>query len=261
MKGQEAHNIVLIDGQATPDYSVGNALNWPDEYLHAGEIDGFIGSNALDYISMDYVEGLLLNPAFDDFERAKRYVMFFRHPGREGYVVIIDDVIEDDANHFYEWLLHPDDRHSISKEGPGQFLFNHTVDLKIRLIEPQDPNYSIGSAPAPGYWNFLRIYSQQQRVRGLFFTILYPLDTGMTMPTITEIRDGTVIGAQIGEDMVLFNKDRGGTISTAGVASDGELVALRISGGNVEKAIVRDGTYLSLDGNSIPFEAPGPRFP
>ncbi len=272
MKGQDCHNIVLIDGESVPFYTVGDVISWPMEYYRdGGKIDGFIHTEYLDFVSMDFVSGLLLNPVFDDFERAKRYAMFFREPNNHAFVVIVDDVIEDDANHLYEWLLHPDDKHVIVKEGPGQFVFEGVptsgagfeysgeVDLKIRVIEPQDPSHRTASFPGYGV-TYLRVFSQDQRVRGLFLTILYPKKkTGMTMPTITEIRDGTVIGAQIGEDIVLFNKDRDGTINTAGVQSDGELVALRIAGGVVLKAIVMNGTYLNVGGTPTPFEAPGPR--
>ena len=258
MKGPEAHSIVLIDGQATPHYTVGNNLNWPERYFHAGEIDGFIHSDDLDYVSMDFVEGLELNPQIPSADRGKRYVMFFRHPSRRGFFVVVDDVIRDGANRTYEWLLHPDTQHTIAKEGPGAFAFNGSADLKIRMIEPQDPAHTTATFSGYGV-NYLRVRSQQARSRGLFFTVLYPLKSGMTMPQITEIRDGTVIGAEIGEDIVLFNQVRGGFIDTAGVVSDGELVALRISGGVVLKAIVLDGTTLTVNGTPVTFEAPGPR--
>ena len=79
------------------------------------------------------------------------------------------------------------------------------------------------------------------------------------MPSITEIRSGNVVGAKIGEDIVLFNKDRGGSVDAAGVTSDGELVAIRISQGAVKKAIVLGGSSLTLNGKAVDFEKPGPR--
>ena len=273
MKGPEAHSIVLIDGEATPDYTVGNQLNWPLRYLQGGEVDGFIHTDALDFVSMDFVEGLELNPAFPQVDRGKRYVLFFRLPSREAYVVIVDDVILDGSAHVYEWLLQPDDKHRIVKEGPGRFMFEgvptdgpgfeHSgeVDLKISMIEPTDPAHTIVDDPFndPRYPNYLRVRSQQDRVRGLFFTVLYPNRKGDAVPQITEIRDGDVIGAQIGEDIVLFNRVRGGFIDTAGVESDGELVGIRIAGGVVQNAVVMGGSTLTVNGASAPFEVPGPR--
>ncbi len=63
-----------------------------------------------------------------------------------------------------------------------------------------------------------------------------------------------VIGATIGEDIVLFNTERSRSIEAAGVKSDGELVAIRISNGAPANAVVLNGTSLSLNGKPIPFE-------
>ena len=269
MKGPEAHSLVLIDGQATPDYTVGDKLNWPRRFSHAGEVDGFVRTDTLDLVSMDFREGLALNPKIRRSRQAKRYVLFFRLPERRAYVVIVDDVIRDDAKRRYEWLLQPDDKHKIVKEGPGMFAFDGvptkgrgfessgTVDLKIRMIEPPDPAHEIAVNPPkdPRYVKYLRLRSREDRKRGLFLTVLYPAKKeGMTLPPITEIRRDGVIGATIGEDIVLFNTERGGTIEAAGVKSDGELVAIRISNGAPANAVVLNGTSLSLNGKPIPFE-------
>ncbi len=243
---------------------MGNQLNWPLEYLYGGKIDGFAHTDGLDFVSMDFEFGLELNPLIADADRGKRYVAFFRHANREGYIVIVDDVKWDDANRTYEFLLHPDDQHTIVKEGPGQFAFNGNVDLKIRMIEPADPLHTIATNDPgdPRYWPYLRLRSQNDRSRGLFLTVLYPLDSGQTMPTITDIREGSIIGAQVGEDLILFNTDpASGPINTAGVITDGDLVALRIESGVVQNAVVRNGTVLVVNGQVIPFEDPadGPK--
>ena len=255
MKGPEAHSLVLIDGQATPDYTVGDKLNWPDRFFHGGNVDRFVHTETLDFVSMDFAEGLKLNPKVGESKRAKRYVIFLRHPDRKGYFVIVDDVIADDAPHRYEWLLQPDKKHKPVKEAPGQFAFNGRVDLKIRMIEPKDPAHKLATFKGYGV-DYLRIRSQEDRTRGLFFTILYPKTMDMVMPQITEIRQGDVIGAKIGEDIVLFNKQRSGSIDAAGVKSDGELVAIRISGGAVKNAVVLRGNSLTVNGQKTAFEKP-----
>ncbi len=255
MKGPESHSIVLIDGQATPDYTVGDKLNWPKRFRRAGDVDGFVHTQTLDFVSMDFAEGLALNPKIGKAKRAKRYVLFFRHPDRAGYFVIIDDVIKDKLPHRYEWLLHPDKKHKAVKEGPGRFAFTGKVDLKIRMIEPRDPSHETATFEGYGV-EYLRIRSRKDRNRGLFFTILYPKKEAMTMPPITEIRQGSVIGAKIGEDIVLLNTDRSGSIDAAGVKSDGELVAIRVSKGAARNAVVLKGSSLTLGGEKVPFANP-----
>ncbi len=198
--------------------------------------------------------------------RGKRYVVFFRHPKRTGYFVIIDDVITDDvphrptgkAPHRFEWVLHPDDKHKLVEEGDGQFAFTGRVDLKIRIIEPQHPVHE--KATFEGYGvDYLRVRSKEDRSRGLFVTILYPKKKDMELPEITEIRGDDVVGARIGEDIVLFNKRYGSLLDAGGVQSDGELAAIRISEGSVKQAIVLDGSWLTMNGEKVPFEAPGRR--
>ncbi len=258
MKGPEAHSLVLMDGEATPDYTVADKVDWPRRFGRAGEIDSFIHTETLDFVSMDFVEGLELNPKIQKVMRAKRRVLFFRHPGRTGYFVIVDDLVKDESPHRYEWLLQPDDKHKIAKEGPGQFAFAGRVDLKIRVIEPKEPVHE--KATFEGYGvDYLRVRSQEDRTRGLFLTILYPKKKDMTMPEIAEIRRDNVVGAKIGEDIVLFNTKYGSPIEVAGVRSDGELVALRISGKAVKNAIVTDGSWLTLNGGKIPFATPSRR--
>ena len=257
-KGQEAHSQVLIDGQTTPDYTVGDRRNWPEKYHHGGDVDRFVHTRTLDFVSMDFAEGIALNPKLGGAERAKRYVLFFRHPNREGYFVIIDDVIKDSETHRYEWLLQPDPKHKPVKEGPGRFAFTGRVDLKIRMIEPRDAVYETATFKGYGV-NYLRLRSKEDRARGLFLTVLYPKRKDMTVPPITEIREEGLIGATIGEDVVLFNTKLSGPISAAGVKSEGELVALRISGGKVTDAIVLNGKSLTYKGKAVAFEKPEPR--
>ncbi len=254
-KGPEAHSQVLIDGQATPDYTVGNKLNWPKRFHHAGEIDGFAHTRTLDFVSMDFVEGLALNPKVGKAKRAKRYVIFFRHPKRTGYFVIIDDVIMDDAPHRYEWLLQPDDKHKAVKEGPGRFAFTGRVDLKIRMVEPSDPAHEMATFEGYGV-DYLRLRSSEDRKRGLFVTVLQPKRKGMTLPTVEPIRNIGMVGAKIGEDIVLFRKAPAGTMRSADVETNGELVALRITRGKVSDAVVWGGDVLKFDGKKVEFARP-----
>jgi hypothetical protein len=266
MKGPEAHSVVLIDGQATPDYTVANELEGPERFRKGGRIEGFIHTETLDFVSMDFVEGLELNPKIQKAERARRYVLFFRHPERTGYFVIVDDVIRDNpphritdnVPHRYEWVLHPDDKHKLIEEGDGQFAFAGRVDLKIRMIEPRQPVHE--KATFEGYGvEYLRVRSKEDRPRGLFVTILYPKKKDMELPEIAEIRADDAVGAKIGEDIVLFNTRYGSLLDAAGVQSDGELAAIRISEGSVKQAIVLDGSWLTMNGEDVPFEAPGRR--
>ncbi len=254
------------EGYTTPDYTVGDNLNWPPRFRRAGEVDGSAHTDTLDLVSMDFRTGLALNPKIKRSKRAKRYVLFFRLPDRQAYVVIVDDVIRDDAKRRYEWLLQPDDKHRIVKEGPGKFAFegvptkgkgfefSGTVDLKIRMIEPPDPAHTVAVNPRkdPRYVKYLRVRSREDRKRGLFLTVLYPKKKeGMTLPPITEIRRDGLIGATIGEDIVLFDTERSGSIDAAGVKSDAELVAIRVSNGTPADAVILNGSTLSLNGKKV----------
>jgi hypothetical protein len=262
-KGPEAHNLVLIDGEGCGlvDSSYGH-VNSPPKPGYNGKIDAYAGTETLDFVSMDARGPLVLNPKIDSMKRAERHVVFFRHSKRRGYFVIVDDVIMDSKAHKYEWLLQPDKQHKPVEEGPGQFAFTGNVDLKIRMIEPQDPVYATATYKGYGV-DYLRIRSKKDRNRGLFFTILYPKKKDMTLPPITEIRQDGVIGAKIGEDIVLFNTvfdEKGGNlIDAAGVRSDGKLAAIRISGGEVRNAVVLRGSSLTYNGTGIDFANPGPK--
>ncbi len=257
MKGPEAHSLVLIDGQSVPDYTVGDKLNWPKRFHHGGDVEGFVHTDTLDFVSMDFLEGLALNPKVGKARRGKRYVVFFRHPKRTGYFVIVDDVIKDDSPRRYEWLLQPDKEHKVVKEGPGKFAFTGRVDLKIRMIEPQDPAHTTATFKGYGV-DYLRVRSKENRSRGLFFTILYPKKKDMSVPPITEIRQDGVIGAKIGEDIVLFRTRDGGVMDAGGVKSDGELVAIRIADGAPTGAVVMGGRFLRVNGKDVAFIRPGP---
>jgi len=258
MKGAECHNVVLVDGETSPPYTVGDRANWPERFYHAGSIDGFIHTETLDFVSMDFAEALALNPKVGKAERAKRYVVFMRHPDRQGYFVIVDDVAKDNSPRKYEWLLQPDGKHKAQKDGPGRFSFAGNVELDIRMIEPKDPDHRLATFKGYGV-QYLRISSKEPRARGLFFTILYPRKKDAAIPEIAEIREGDVIGAKIGEDVVLFNAQKSGATAAGDVKSDGELVALRIDGGAAVGAVVVGGGSLSYKGGAVKFEKPGHR--
>ena len=247
MKGPESHSLVLIDGLASPNYTPGEG----------GVIEELVHTDTLDFVSMDFLKGLHLNKKMRKARRGKRYVVFFRHPKRTGYFVIVDDVIMDSKARKYEWLLQPDSKHKPVEEGPGEFAFTGRVDLKIRMIEPKDPVYTTATYKGYGV-DYLRIRSKEDRSRGLFFTILYPKKKDMSVPPITEIRQDGVIGAKIGEDIVLF-RTKEGAMDAGGVKSDGELVAIRVSGGAPADAVVMGGGFLRVNGKDVAFTVSGAR--
>ncbi len=258
MKGSEAHSLVLVDGESSPHYTVGDRLNWPIRYFKGGEVDGFVHTPTLDFVSMDFRRGLALNPKLKAAERANRTALFFRLPDRQGYFVIVDEVVKDAAPRRYDWLLQPDEEHKAVKRGPGHFAFTGRVDLEIRMIEPANPDHSVDTYP--GYpAGYLRVRSRENRPRGLFLTVLYPRKKEMALPEIAEVRQGGAIGVRIGEDLVLFGTAPGGGVRAAGVETDGRLAALRISGGTVRNAVVVGGSSLSRNGTPVAFVRPEPR--
>ena len=278
MKGPESHSIVLVSGKGTPETSARRRRKktWPRHLKRnrGAEVDRFVHTDTLDFVSMELRSTIEVDRRGTKARRAKRYVAFFRLPDRRAYLVMVDDVILDEGAHRYEWLLQPDDKHKIVKEGSGRFAFDGVptrgagfefsgnVDLKIRMIEPRDPAHEIAANPMndPRYVRYLRLRSKEDRTRGLFLTVLYPVKKeGMTLPSIEEIREGDVIGAKIGEDIVLFNTAGSGDAVASDVEFTGELAALRIVDGSVKDAVVLNGDSLTYKGSSVKFEAAGPR--
>lgn len=258
MKGPDAHNVVLVDGEAAPPYTVGDDQNWPDRFYHGGTVEGFVHTETLDLVAMDFAEGLALNPKLGEVKRAKRYVLFFRRPERRGFFVLVDDVDKDGAPHRYEWILHPDRKHTAEEKGPGRFAFSGGVTLDIRMVEPRDPVFRTASFEGYGV-KYLRLSSRERRDRGLFLTVLYPRTNGMPASDIAELREGGAVGVRVGEDVVVYNPGRPGPFGGAEVRADGTLAALRISQGTVRDAVLIGGESLTFRGSSVRFAKPASR--
>lgn len=100
-----AHNMVLIDGEGQPMHYHNQSSGW---------ITGFHHSDLLDWVRVDAREAWSLrydtnwrpiptNPV----ERAERAFLFLReNHGVPPYLVVMDDIVKDDAERDYTWQWH-----------------------------------------------------------------------------------------------------------------------------------------------------------
>lgn len=250
-----AHSIVMIDDEAQATSSHGSV----DEFLH---------SDLFDYVRANP------EPAYDaqsPVERALRHVIFIR----PSCFIIIDDVIKDDQPHRYELLLHSDKHRQVDELSVGQYMMRgEKADMLIHFAAPEQVNISpptrermeqyvrdipanrlsdaskqrwLAGMEAPENMPPFHIFgTPEPRDRGLFMTLLCPVQSGKSMPSVDSgSLDGAVTATLDGGATVWFNTD-GKTIAVPGLETDATVCGLAGDAGGGWLAV--DCTRFAADG-------------
>ncbi len=205
----EAHSVVLIDGKGQRQRGMLGAIR---DFLHTEAMDYFEADSTAAYSTAE-------SPA----ERVKRHVLFMR----PSYFVIVDDVRKDDSQHDYQWLLHSQVQLSTTEiqiREPDEITFQaERAALEVRVLSPEAPRSKVVSKQGHA---FLSVATPQKVEEVTFFAVLYPTAAGNAAPAVTPVRTDALVGAKVGDDVVLWSLEEGAW-EHAGMKTDAHFAACR----------------------------------
>ncbi|HWQ55400.1 MAG TPA: heparinase II/III family protein [Bryobacteraceae bacterium] len=252
------HNVMLVDGnpesQTLPDFFWVKALNrrpvWGTVLL----------SEAADLFDTELRS--VYRASLDSYRRAVIYV-------RPGYFVLCDRVSARQP-HAYSWLFHaPAGETRLRLEPAGFAVERSAATLHAKLIATSPLKLSEHEWPAPvAALEALpvrkvevRRYLEAGAARAssaAMLAVLCPLAPGEAAPAITELRGSGSLGVRVGDaDLVAFRTGTG-ALAVGELATDGDSVFLRSSGGGaVERLAVDRATRVTWRGREL-LSASGP---
>lgn len=200
-----AHNCVLIDGlgQALSGAGAGTSGRIAD--YRAGEHVGYALADQTEAYrhNAQGKQGILL-------QRAHRHCFFVR-PAESvpAYALIVDDILVDDVEHQYDWLLHTDERNECvlcdnvidltsrtEINGPmaaGREERSPLPTCHISFVWPMDVALSLDS-----YMGHPRVHAVKAMDDALFIVLLVPLCEGDSKPVASCVQDGNTWEATVG---------------------------------------------------------------
>lgn len=129
-----AHNCVLVDGegQALSGAGIGT-----DGKIIACESDA-----RADYVAADCTDAYRVNSAGQPgpvLQRAIRHALFVRpSQGAQPYAIVLDDMLKDEADHAWTWLMHTDESLEIRTHEGGATLRAPDADAGAYVETPLD---------------------------------------------------------------------------------------------------------------------------
>ncbi len=192
-----AHNCVLINGR-------GQALSGAGAGT-SGRIADYRSGEHVGYVFADQTEAYRQNAEGKQgvpLQRAHRHCFFVRpEEGLPAYVLIVDDIRVDDAEHEYDWLLHTDEKNKC-------VLCDNAIDLTRRIeintpivagregcsrppachvsfVWPMDVALSLDS-----YMGHPRVHAEKTMIDALFIVLLVPLSGDDSKPVASCVQDG-----------------------------------------------------------------------
>jgi hypothetical protein len=209
------------------------------------------------------------------------------HP--RGEYFIINDYIEsgDSMEHDYSWLLHvyaePEECNlstiNFTKDGKGLLVLPAepsgftSIDLSEGLCidttfgrterQRDDGTWTPGD-PGWAYIPYISLNSSSDARENNYIVVLYPY-AGETQPYFMCMRisdrDNNAYGMSLlyeGHEDIYGEKkpgvDSSIEIQMNGIQTDADYFFVRIAGGEIEQAVIIDGTYMFLNGNHVAAE-------
>src|SRR3989344_898344 len=217
------HNALFIDGKAerSEDSDSANLCN----------INTWVTPSFLSFVSMNPTAAYNYKN-YNNVQYAKRHVMFVETAQDRGYVVLIDDVNKDGASHTYKQRFlgcggsPVDCADSVTWSLVDAGHYKETGSNGAMDVFVAEPTTIIPTIATEYGANYIDLESTQNR--GMYVTLLFPTSNrlGVTLPSVTTIRDAAMSGFFLNNDTILFN--RVGELQTSSnVTFDGEVIFVR----------------------------------
>ncbi|MEW6219442.1 MAG: heparinase II/III family protein [Thermodesulfobacteriota bacterium] len=254
-KWSRDHNTVIVDGQG----QVGEGWLW----LRSNEPELLASDGAIAQLTslpgFDYCLGQAAN-AYPDhlgLTRFDRSLLFIK-PN----LVVMTDRLEADQPHRYELVLRNlgdgfqlQERWLVSRMGLGRLATWIAAPRAFRLEVdhgrgPHNWQYPQG---VPGPWHRARLRPAEEATTARFTTVLFPGRADEDLPLVGQAASGAArrIAVQDGADLdLIFLANGSASWSFPSAASDGRQVVLRRQDGQLARLLLRQGSYLALQGEA-----------
>jgi hypothetical protein len=263
-KDTESHNLILIDGRG--QHNAGASIG-TDAHFESTLLSPFC-----DYVHADLESAYDTHSPFNDPDqpfpgtdwswgydggnpvlRADRSVAVIKGAEAPTWFFLADDFQKDGALHTYDWLLHTDSTNAVAL-GPDPVTIQGAQSRTlVWFAEPRPPALSLSVAP----WvhggedpSTLRVVARTYATQGRFAVALVPLPNGVPAPlgSLAQLQRASALrlqwagGGQI-EDVAVFNPTDS-LRAVAGVTTDGRMAVVRLSGTNVWRYLLAEGSAL-----------------
>jgi len=214
----EAHQLVTIDGEGQGAEEVSPRFD-PLYHIKAADVEAIESNKGYDYVRMNLAKSYSLNPKVGQMKRAYRHVVFVRQTAKTGWLVVMDDMEKDGAEHEFAHAFHYDPKGITPKvEGGNKItLSNPKASLYVVVAHPADPFKD--SAQVTDEDAFVKLTCTKKMPRFDMVTVLYPVKGDLAAPAITPVTDGEKIGVEISGVKVTFDKGTG-KVEVTGKLSD-----------------------------------------
>jgi len=241
-KSVEAHSTALIDGKGQIDYS-GPVFHDRD----AGQTGPLLHTPFVDYALADAT--VAYRKALGKMDHAHRHFVFVREAGECGYLVVVDDLKQDDRLHDFDWLLQTTPNHTIEARAAGHHVLSGKADLHVFTAAPAD--VEMDQSDHYDTWRTLRLMSLDEVSRGVFVSVLYPTPTGAAAPAFARVTGDGHMGARVGGGDVFLIGNEGSEIDGEGIVTDGRLAAVRRDGDAVRWFLAVDASRVAVGGTEV----------
>ena len=161
---RDAHNLVTVDGVSAQPNPL-SKLNWhtdsflvdvchADEVATAGYADLTPSYRYLYDWGHEIYDSAGKKGGKDVFDFAHRWLLFVRMAGAPPYLLVLDDLQVDDAEHLYTWHLHTGGGNSVDLAGQRATVRRAARKSLGFLYHPLEPVGSPGPASSPGSARF-----------------------------------------------------------------------------------------------------------
>lgn len=243
-KSAQAHSTVLIDDKGQVPYS--GPVYYDREAGHTGPL---LHASFIDYVLADSTVAYRKNPPIRVMDHARRHFLFVRKPDRHAYIVIFDDLQQDERLHDYDWLVQTDTEHTIETEGPRHYAFRGDAELYIFTVAPNSVEMS--QTDSHDIWRTLKLMNTDEVRRGLFLNVLYPKSEEMALPEVARVEGKGFVGAQVGSDDLFLFATEDSLVNAHGISTDGDIAVLGREDGEVAWFLCAGGARMEADGENL----------
>ncbi len=195
--------------------------------------------------------GKLENP----FKNAKRKIIYMREKTAPSYLLVLDDIQEDETQHTYTLNLHTDSGNEVVLNENGAIFYQQgkkdmAKDSCMTLLQLAPVSgFKVDKAIGQGR-RHPRLKATLKAVNGKFLNIFYPHKLSMQNPVKTKIDDNTnLITWKNCSDLICVKGDT--DIDIQGIKTDADLALIRKKENKVISFVMLNGSYLSIDDKKI----------
>jgi len=241
----KAHNGVLVGGEG----------QMTGTRASRGKVEAFVSSPPFEYIRGDAVEAYA-----GRLTRFLRHVLYVRAEDGPGWFIIADD-LESPEPATFQWLLHALSRMQVDAQSLSVTIVQGEARLAVNFLAPSD--LSLGQTDrfdipperpnCPNQWHLTASTTSPSHAAG-FLVALQPYRAGDGPPAdIVPVEAKGWLACRLrsetGRTLVAMRQS-GEAGDVAGVETDARFLALDHRSGRPPRALVVDGSALSIEGFS-----------